>query len=303
MPLPQLSNASPVEQTLSRLNLNQATINPLKTTYLTDIQEQQLTSPNSVDLAVRLMDSRYHTQFYNWIKDEKHCDFIAFHLKKLIVDYDSEQISRAIKWLLEGWTINAQAAVLIKIFYEKGLDYPLFCGIVRDLLNTSSKKGDSAIAEELLATLVIGEDATITARFLAQVLQESSVTEKTRIIQNIADRSRWPTKFSNQFLAYFIGMHVSTNEVTIPVDKIERVKKQLEQSHQLSFGTRMKIMFREFVPTSPSQIQVVLPDESEEELVKRTIWSLQQQSEGINMPVSPKEVSLASSPRDVLDEL
>ncbi len=101
-----------------------------KSALVQDVSEQILDSVESVDLAMRLMDQRHHTQFYAWIKDEQNVDYIAFYCKRIVKDYDIPAVARGFQWMFQEWSVNAIAGLLIKIFYENGLDDERFAGLV-----------------------------------------------------------------------------------------------------------------------------------------------------------------------------
>jgi hypothetical protein len=114
-----------------------------KLQLIDEAAEIVMDTDSAVDASMRAMDRRYKTNFCAWIKNEKFVDDIAPYCKRIVTDYDVEVIARGFRWLFEGWSVNAIAGLLIKIYYEQGMTHPRFARLVDALL--SSRSYDEAV--------------------------------------------------------------------------------------------------------------------------------------------------------------
>ncbi|KAI3643096.1 hypothetical protein MP228_012651 [Amoeboaphelidium protococcarum] len=172
-----------------------------KQNHLGDVHEIILTDANSVDMSVKIMDLRYKTSFYGWIKSEDNVDYIGNYLKPLVYEYAEQEdgaksISRALTWLMDGWNINGVASLLIKLFYEKGLNQEIFTSVMS--LYLLGKEWSAII--DIVATLLIGEQAGVVSLFIHNLTREWYVEEVKELIMCIAVKSRWTEEFVSQFL-------------------------------------------------------------------------------------------------------
>lgn len=212
-----------------------------KRSFLKDVGEIELKRDESIDLSIRIMDMKYNTTFYEWIKNPENIDYTAHHMKRIVKDYNTQIIGRGFRWLFKDWYISSIASLLIKIYYEQGLENESFTQVVNELCRERSW----AKVVDLLATLIIGEDACITATFLNQVTQEWNVTVVIDLIQAISARSRWQNNFMEEFIVHFASTRNSMAEF-----EQKRLVKQIRKK----FEDRRYAM--DIIPSSVKHISI-----------------------------------------------
>jgi len=157
-------------------------------------------SVEQVDLAMKQMDKKFHTQFYSWIRNENNVDYISYYLRRVITEYEKTQfpaIKRAIQWLVDGWSVQRTAELLIKLFYHWGIGDAKFAGLVLQI--TRSWQVQPAMVD-LVITLVIGERSSKTARFLHHLTSDWSGSKISDLVGAIALRLRWTERYCKHFL-------------------------------------------------------------------------------------------------------
>lgn len=193
---------------------------------IADSEGQIMDSRDSVEVAMRLMDQRNKTSFFQWVRNEEHLDIIAMNLKRIVRDYEPAIVSRGMHWLIEGWTMNGIASLLIKIYYERGLDNSMFAETVAELCaqQTMSQTTD------LISTLIIGEDAQVAAKFIGMVSGLSSnanysqpIREKLQLkhgkefvvdlVDSVARKSQWSAEFLELFLGKLATITAESTEL------------------------------------------------------------------------------------------
>lgn len=195
-------------------SVDDATVSRLerKITQTADCDQQIMDSDESVEVAMRLMDIRHKTSFYNWVRNEEHLEITSLNLKRIVRDHDPQTVSRGLRWLFEGWSMNGIASLLIKVYYERGLDNPSFTRVISELNSGRTIEQQT----DLIATLVIGEDSLITARFFWMVvngggdsgdrllLMVGATRERIcQMVDLLAVKSQWTAQFMEAFLVRF----------------------------------------------------------------------------------------------------
>jgi hypothetical protein len=198
---------------ISSNNTNTTTNRRLKSELIHDASEIVMDCDSAVDLTMKAMDARYKTNFYAWIKNESFVDDVAPYCKRIVADYDEMTIARGFRWLFAEWSTNAIAGLLIKIFYENGMTHPKFSRLVDELISTRSWDQSIDLVYVSIvflliarATLIIGEDADVTATFM-RTLTASWVPQRgAELLQAVALRSRWQSAFLQRVLLRIITL-------------------------------------------------------------------------------------------------
>lgn len=204
-------------------------LRPSKYRYLNEVSEQDMQTVQDVEIAMQMMDSRYQTAFYPWIRSESNVDTISQHLRRFISELDAPAIARGLQWLFEKWSMNGVTTLFIKLFYEHGLSSPLFTDTVRLLCQQWS--WDRSV--DLIGTLLIGEDAPMTARFIQAVTRDWPADQVVDLVHTISKTSRWTPAFHEEFLAHFAA--VDPRWETKSADRIlalQRVQKTFAERAQ-----------------------------------------------------------------------
>ncbi|ORX98696.1 hypothetical protein K493DRAFT_336046 [Basidiobolus meristosporus CBS 931.73] len=158
-----------------------------------------------VEKTMRDMDSRYNTQFYSWIRNEQNLDYIAYYLQRLInelSDSYSESIPSAIRWLVNGWPIQQIAELLIKLFYHWGVGHTKFASLVSEV----TKDWPILNIVQLTTTLVIGERANKTARFVKFLTNHWEPKAIVEVFKHLCLRLRWSERYMKHFLIQYLTL-------------------------------------------------------------------------------------------------
>jgi hypothetical protein len=215
-----------------------------KRNYVNDVHEQSMDCVEAVDVAMRLMDSRYGTAFYPWIRDETNVDTISQHFRRFIYEMPTGTVALSLRWLFERWSVNGITTLLIKLYYERGLTASPFPELVSQLCvgRTWQKTVD------LIGTLLIGEEAPSTALFLAKVTQDWEVSVTVELVHEIAETSKWTSTFHEEVLLHFSIVPSSETEDPLPyADRITRM-----QEVKKMFADRASAM--QYMPTDKSSL-------------------------------------------------
>ncbi|ORX94784.1 hypothetical protein K493DRAFT_315341 [Basidiobolus meristosporus CBS 931.73] len=148
---------------------------------------------------IRAMDQQYGTQFEIWIRNEANIDCVVFYLRKFIVEFEdsnSGAITRAIRWIVQEWSVQKSAELLIKLFYHWGVGHPKFVSLVSEL----SHDWRMPLVVDLVATLVVGESSSNTAGFIQHFTSAWEPFMVIQLCRNIATRLRWNDRYCLQFL-------------------------------------------------------------------------------------------------------
>ncbi|KAI9296206.1 hypothetical protein K502DRAFT_337323 [Neoconidiobolus thromboides FSU 785] len=155
---------------------------------------------DKVDQAMKSMDKKFNTQFYIWIRNENNVDYISYYLRRVIVQYEQQNfhsIYRAIRWLVNGWSVQRTAELLIKLFYHWGVGDHKFANLVK---NITINWPLQPTLIDLVVTLVIGERSSKTARFIYQLTTGWSLSQKLELIHAVSTRLRWSERYFKHFL-------------------------------------------------------------------------------------------------------
>jgi hypothetical protein len=196
-----------------------------KIALIADCDQQIMDSDESVEVAMRLMDIKHKTSFYNWVRNEEHLEITSLNLKRIVREYDSQTVSRGLRWLFDGWSMNGIASLLIKVYYERGLDNSAFTDVISEL-NVGRTMDQQT---DLIATLVIGEDALVTARFVWLVAgKRLGDDQMCELVELLATKSQWTTQFIESFLVRLANI-VQGSSASSVADS--RVQQAFEEFH------------------------------------------------------------------------
>ncbi|KAK9764958.1 hypothetical protein K7432_007086 [Basidiobolus ranarum] len=163
------------------------------------------TNITEVERTMKDMDSKYNTQFYSWIRNERNVDYIAYYLQRLIVDVSdtpSQSIPSVIRWLVNGWSIQHTAELLIKLFYHWGIGHLGFASMVTEVTQDWS----SSNVLDLVITLVIGERASKTAKFVKHLTNNWEPRAIMNTVRQLSLRLKWSERYFKHFLLQYFMM-------------------------------------------------------------------------------------------------
>lgn len=215
-------NCENIQKVLDELNDGRNQVS--KISIIKDVGEIEITTDDSVSLALVCMDSRYKTNFREFIIDPRNMDLTVVHLRPLLPEYLTPCVGRALRAITKGWNILAVASLLIKLYYKEGMmGNPRFSNIANELCVGRSEEDNL----ELISTLIIGENAENTAIFIKRLTNSWNGTNVITLIHQISENSQWSTQFYECFLLSFAAC--ATPEVKVCTKNIVFVRECLEQ--------------------------------------------------------------------------
>jgi len=143
------------------------------------------------------MDKVYGTTFYNWIKDSGNVETISQRIRKIMLEgYDLNSVAIGISWMTSEWPIGVVAEFLIKTFYSQGLDDLRLAQIVDCITRSRSCANDK---NRLILTLMVGESAEVSARFISQLTQNWTSLEFENFVSHVGSSLSWTGEFYAEF--------------------------------------------------------------------------------------------------------
>ncbi|ORX91034.1 hypothetical protein K493DRAFT_339607 [Basidiobolus meristosporus CBS 931.73] len=199
------------------------------------------------------MDYTYNTQFYNWIHNENNVDYIAYYMRRIIADYEEtnlKSVFRAIKWLVNEWSVQRTAELLVKLFYHWGIDCPRFASLIAEVVG----EWDIKQTIELVVTLVIGERSSKVAQFIKQLTTSWSTLATVQLVKSTGIRLRWNERYFKHFLFHFASMHREPASNTIPPqlspsEYDHRTRMAINHIRQRFQARRILLQQQRFVPS------------------------------------------------------
>jgi hypothetical protein len=153
-----------------------------------------------------VMDSKFNTQFYSWIRNENNVDYISFYLRRVIVDFEQHDflaIQRAIKWLVDGWSVPRIAELLIKLFYHWGIQNEKFAKLVSEITKSWPIVPHTV---DLVVTLVIGERSSKTAKFTRYFTQDWEPSAIVDLVSRVGTRLGWTERYFKHFIIQYLNL-------------------------------------------------------------------------------------------------
>ncbi|KAJ3210820.1 hypothetical protein HDU82_007330 [Entophlyctis luteolus] len=151
---------------------------------------------------MRTMDVLYNASFVDFIKSERNCDFNGRHLANMVKDYKLEQVIHGLKWLVEGWSIEATARLLKNVF-DDWLPELAAIAIAQIGLNWPLRPKMGLI----VAFMMMGESANVAALFIRSLTigwEASLITELISCLDTVLEwEDEYFTKFTKFLLAEF----------------------------------------------------------------------------------------------------
>ncbi|KAK9764358.1 hypothetical protein K7432_008202 [Basidiobolus ranarum] len=199
------------------------------------------------------MDSKYNTQFYSWIRNKRNIDYIAYYLQRLIgeiSDTHSESIPSAIRWLVNGWPVQQIAELLIKLFYHWGIGHTKFASLVSEV----TKDWSIPNVVDLVVTLVIGERASKTARFVKFLTNNWEPRAVIEVFKHLSLRLRW----RERYLKHFLVQYLILCEEEHPHQRItiHQVRSRFESKKNRWCATNIENAHTMFVPAVEFSIEI-----------------------------------------------
>nr|KAJ3420641.1 hypothetical protein HK105_005427 [Polyrhizophydium stewartii] len=92
------------------------------------------------DWSMQAMDVLYNASFYDYIRDERNLDLTAPRLARLVKEYKPKQVATALRWMVQGWSVQTTARLLatpqigLCVAYLLHVEPPAVCALfVRSL--------------------------------------------------------------------------------------------------------------------------------------------------------------------------
>jgi hypothetical protein len=176
------------------------------------IKNYRNVSTEAVEETMSKMDELNRTSFKKWIKDEQNVHYLCITKKELILGYieeDVESAMYALEWMIDGWSVETTAELILKLFYSHGLKSEIFCSRVYRLVY----KWEMHQVFDLLSILLVGESSAVVAQFFGNWIRESlwSSERLTDLIVPLVESYKWNSEQQGLFL-----VSLSTNLVTDP---------------------------------------------------------------------------------------
>jgi hypothetical protein len=165
------------------------------------IKDYRNVSAESVEETMSKMDELNRTSFKKWIKDEQNVHYLCVTKKDLILGYierDVESAMYALEWMIEGWSVETIAELILKLFYSHGLKSEAFCcRVYRMVYQWEMDK-----VFDLLSILLVGESSAVVAQFFGNWIQQSdwNCDQLTDLIVPLVESYKWNSEQMGLFL-------------------------------------------------------------------------------------------------------
>jgi hypothetical protein len=158
-------------------------------------------SKNDVERAMAQMDKINRTGFSKWIKAESNVSYLCSFKGPLILEYvqeDQESAMHALEWLIEGWSVESVAELVLKLFYSCGISSRVFSERLFALIHSWVRVEVAG----LIPILLIGESITVCSSFFSHwyIVSGWDVHEMSEIVVPIAEGLNWDAKQLPEFL-------------------------------------------------------------------------------------------------------
>jgi hypothetical protein len=158
-------------------------------------------SKGDVALAMERMDSNNKTGFSKWIKAESNVSYLCSFKGSLILEYveeDQKSAMHALEWLIEGWSIESVAELVLKLFYSCGISSRVFSERLFALIHS----WDNLEVAGLIPILLIGESISVCSSFFSHwyIVSGWGANEMAEIVVPIAEGFNWDSIQLPEFL-------------------------------------------------------------------------------------------------------
>lgn len=68
--------------------------------------------------SIKMMDRIFNASFMEFVKNEANCDVSGRELSRIVKDFKLDQIIHGLKWLVDGWSVEATSRVLRNVFND-----------------------------------------------------------------------------------------------------------------------------------------------------------------------------------------
>ncbi len=75
----------------------------------------------SVDNATHDMDTAYHTQFSDWVRNPENIALMAHQLRRITADYDVALVAGGLRWITQGWPVEKTCVLLFSVLCYQSL--------------------------------------------------------------------------------------------------------------------------------------------------------------------------------------
>ncbi|KAK9767090.1 hypothetical protein K7432_003357 [Basidiobolus ranarum] len=211
-----------------------------------------------VDAAMRSMDFNYNTQFYSWIHNENNVDYIAYYMRKIISDYEEtnlKSVYRAIKWLVDEWSVQRTAELLVKLFYHWGINSSKFAQLIAEVVDKWSIKQTI----ELVVTLVIGERSSKVAQFINHLTISWSTKSTVELVRSIGIRLRWNERYFKHFLFQYVSIRYDSDAGTVTSQAFQssnnhNTRMAINHIRQRFQARRMILQQQHYIPSDTESL-------------------------------------------------
>lgn len=158
-------------------------------------------SKTDVQVAMAQMDDINKTGFTKWIKAETNVSYLCSYKGPLILEYvqqDLKSAMLALEWLIEGWSVESVAELVLKLFYSCNISSVEFA----ERLYLLIQSWDLVETASLIPILLIGEPVSVCSSFFSNwyLISGWDVYQMAELVIPIADGMKWRAKQLEDFL-------------------------------------------------------------------------------------------------------
>jgi hypothetical protein len=163
--------------------------------------------PNSVQqvaLVMKQMDEKYNTTFRSYIQSEANIAYFCSLKASMVQEYfdqDAASAINALKWMVQDWSVNSVAEVIIKIFYQYGISSVKFSQVISGL--ASGWPSDRVC--DLLVIILVGEVESAVAAFIISYSTIETRPDLFEIFSTLSNILCWGDEFCKNVLLEMVS--------------------------------------------------------------------------------------------------
>ncbi|KAJ3416615.1 hypothetical protein HDV05_000897 [Chytridiales sp. JEL 0842] len=153
-----------------------------------------------VEWSMHAMDKIYNASFVDFVRNEKNCEFVGRHLAPIVKDYKLDQVVTGLRWLVDGWSIEATARAMRNVF-EDWLPELAALAIAKIGSSWSVRPKMGLV----VSFLVMGEKPTVLAIFVRSLTLGWTPTQVTDLISCLDTVLEWDDPYFQSFTELLIA--------------------------------------------------------------------------------------------------
>ncbi|KAJ3367505.1 hypothetical protein HDU91_001365 [Kappamyces sp. JEL0680] len=207
-------------------------------------KECRVQRPSSVEQVaetMKEMDRQNKTSFSSWIRSESNISYLCTFKGPMILEYidqDPASAMFALEWIIDGWSVESVAELVLKLFYAYRISSDVFSQRLFALVHAWPNEK----LAELLPIILIGESVVVVSNFFASWLRASGwdVDRMADVVVPIVASFHWNPAQMSEFLmemvlqvvedpivqkSMFMVVH---DEIDVALNKMLKASKQLD---------------------------------------------------------------------------